>query len=201
MMEEVFRIGKPIYGYADPATADWNNDGRPSTKYFNFVYSPYTVAEQSIGIIAFGLEVTDHVAAQKEAEQRQVFIDTISKAAATGLWVCGQNMECIFVNETWIKWTGKPLEAHLGTGWGENLLDEDRIGAYQTLVRSYETKQHYFYEYRIYCADGSIKSCLRLVVHGITRMVSLENLLVRPWISLSVNRKKNVSSPWWMQCH
>ncbi|GAB4045065.1 hypothetical protein GCM10028774_66250 [Spirosoma jeollabukense] len=161
MMHEVCRTGKPFYGYADAATADWNNSGQPSTKYFNFVYSPYQVDENAVGLIAFGLEVTDHVLAQKEAEQRQTFINTISRAAPTGLWVCGPTTdECIFVNETWIKWTGKPLDYHLGTGWGNNLLEEDREGAYQAFLHCYETKEPYRYEYRIQSADGSVKWCL-----------------------------------------
>ncbi|HEX2534795.1 MAG TPA: PAS domain-containing protein [Chitinophagaceae bacterium] len=159
MMEEVYRTGKPAYGYADPATADWNHTGEPATKYFNFVYSPYQVEGVPIGLIAFGLEVTDHVRAQKEAEQRQTFIDTISRAASTGLWVCGPTIECIFVNETWIRWTGRPLEFHLGSGWGNNLLEEDREAAYRAFEHSYETKQPYHHEYRIRSADGTVKWC------------------------------------------
>jgi PAS domain S-box-containing protein len=161
MMYEVCRTGKPFYGYADPATADWNNSGQPSTKYFNFVYSPYKTEGDAVGLIAFGLEVTDQVRAQKVADQRQTFIDTISRAAPTGLWVCGQTTdECIFVNETWIKWTGKPLDYHLGTGWGNNLLEEDREGAYQAFLHCYKTKEPYRYEYRIRSADDSVKWCL-----------------------------------------
>lgn len=160
MMEEVYRTGKPFYGYAEPATADWSNNGKPVTKYFNFVYSPYRAEERCIGVIAFGLEVTEHVLTQKAAEQHQVFIETISKAAPTCLWVCDRNMECIFVNEIWIRWTGKPLEAHLGTGWGENILEEDKEAAFKAVVQGYEEKRSYQNEYRIRCADGSIKWCL-----------------------------------------
>jgi PAS domain S-box-containing protein len=160
VLENVYKTGVPFYGFNHPVSADWLNEGKLSTKHFNFVYFPYRVQEQTIGVIAFGLEVTDYVMAKKVADDQQLLVNTISSAAPTCLWICDEKMDCIFVNETWIKWTGKPLEYHLGPGWAANLFEADRDYAFNIVREAYRTKQSYSHEYRITCSDGSMKWCL-----------------------------------------
>jgi PAS domain S-box-containing protein len=160
VLENVYKTGTPFYGFNHPVSADWLSDGNSTTKYFNFVYFPYKVEEQTIGVIAFGLEVTEYVAAKKVADDQQLLISTISSAAPTCLWICDEKMNCIFVNETWIRWTGKPLEYHLRSGWATNILEADRDNAYRMFQHAYKTKQPYSHEYRVICADGTTKWCL-----------------------------------------
>jgi len=160
VLENVYKTGIPFYGFNHPVSADWLNEGSPSIKYFNFVYFPYKAEEQTIGVIAFGLEVTDYVVARKAADDHQLLLNNISSASPTCLWICDEKMDCIFVNETWIRWTGKPLEYHLGAGWATNLFEEDRDYAFHMFKNAYDTKQSYRHEYRIICADGSLKWCL-----------------------------------------
>jgi len=160
VLENVYKTGTPFYGFNHPVAADWLNEGSASTKYFNFVYFPYKVEEQTIGVIAFGLEVTDYVVARKAADDHQLLLHTLSSASPTCLWICDEKMDCIFVNETWIRWTGKPLAFHMGAGWANNLLEEDREYAFRMFKNAYTTKQCYSHEYRIVCADGTTKWCL-----------------------------------------
>jgi hypothetical protein len=34
-----------------------------------------------------------------------------------------------FVNDTWIEWTGMPLERQLGVGWLDSVVEEDKVNA------------------------------------------------------------------------
>lgn len=160
MLDSVFQTGKPVYGNEYPGVADWDGNGTITTKYFNLVYSPYKANGTTAGVMIFGFEVTEQVLARQEAEKRQTLINTISKAAPTCLWICDANADCIFINEAWIRWTGKPLKEHLGARWSDSLIDEDRKPAYQAFLQSHQTQQPYQYEFRIKCADASIKWCL-----------------------------------------
>jgi len=160
LLDRVYRTGEPFYGFSYPGTADWKSDGKPSTKYFNFVYFPYRIDGQVAGIICFGLEVTDQVQAIREVGRQQEFIHTISKAAITALWVLDQDMNCIFINDTWVQWTGKPLEEHLGRGWLNCLVPEDREETYRHLATHVRNRTTFNHEYRINKADGEVIWCL-----------------------------------------
>ena len=37
------------------------------------------------------------------------------------IWITGVDKLCTYVNQSWLDFTGRPLEAHLGYGWAEGI--------------------------------------------------------------------------------
>ncbi|HJQ08161.1 MAG TPA: PAS domain S-box protein [Candidatus Saccharimonadales bacterium] len=86
-VEEVFKTGKPIRGFAVPASFDRDNNGRMVESFFDFVHQPYRNEKGVVvGVMVFGVEVTDQVQAREralESEQRyQAFIHNSQE----GIW-------------------------------------------------------------------------------------------------------------------
>jgi hypothetical protein len=138
VLENVYKTGTPFYGFNHPVSADWLNEGSASTKYFNFVYFPYKVEEQTIGVIAFGLEVTDYVVARKAADDHQLLLHTLSSASPLAFG---------FVMKRWIA----SLSMKHGSGGRANLwntiwglvgltifFEEDREYAFHMFKNAYD---------------------------------------------------------------
>jgi PAS domain-containing protein len=53
----------------------------------------------------------------------------------------GNQCNIIYVNQTWIDWTGKPFEAHLGGGWTKAIIDEDREQAVKSFGQAFEKRK------------------------------------------------------------
>ncbi|WP_310586703.1 PAS domain S-box protein [Telluribacter sp. SYSU D00476] len=159
MLEQVYRTGKPTQSREFPGVADWDNNGQKSIKYFNFIFSPYKEREQTTGVIIFGFEVTAQVLARQNFEKSQTYFNTLSREAPVGLWIADHHAETIFVNETWVRWTGKPVEEHLGLNWGNNIVEADRLKAFQTFRHFFERRESFSHEFRVIFHDGTLRWC------------------------------------------
>ncbi|HLV80350.1 MAG TPA: response regulator [Chthonomonadaceae bacterium] len=90
-------------------------------------------------------------AALRETESR---FRIMADSAPVLLWMSDSQGRCTFLNESWLKFTGRALDQELGEGWRETLHPEDLplvISAYQQALR---TRQGYQIEYRLRHADG-----------------------------------------------
>ena len=67
MLAEIYRTGKPVYGYDTPVTLVRN--GVEEQGYYNFTYTPIIEDEKVTGIIDMAVNVTDQVMARRKAEQ------------------------------------------------------------------------------------------------------------------------------------
>jgi PAS domain-containing protein len=68
--------------------------------------------------------ITKSVARRLLASQER--LDTIMGASPVALWMTDADGQMMFVNQTWIDWTGQPFESHLGKGWQKHIIPEDR---------------------------------------------------------------------------
>lgn len=94
------------------------------------------------------------MAAQQALVESEELFRGITTASPTALWVADAEGNVTFVNQTWIDWTGKPLEQHLGTGWLNSIAQEDKEAALAKFKA--DTANYRFYEnqYRIRHTDG-----------------------------------------------
>ncbi len=157
-IERVYDSGMPEYDYDFRARADWNNDGNVTEAYFDFVYAPYRDDDGTIeGVMIIGVDVTGKVHARQQlAEQQQLFND-ITDAAGTALWMVDAQGNMTFVNKTWADWTGQPKEAHLGRGWVEFVMPEDREQVISSYLRSTTQYTPYQVDFKVLRSDGKIQ--------------------------------------------
>lgn len=154
MVEHVYDTCETVQSYEYSVKRSWN-DNSQTESYFDFVFSPYCNQQGGIdGVMVMGFDVTDKVLANREfAEQHMLFKD-ITDAASTALWTVDTRGNITFVNHTWIDWTGQPYESHLGRGWIEYVVPEDRDRVISSYIRDVNRKRQYAVDFRVLRSDG-----------------------------------------------
>lgn len=113
-----------------------------------------------VGFISACIDIDDQKTFREKIQENELLFKTISNAAPVGLWMTDKNAQCTFVNDTWIEWTGIPLENQMGTGWLGKVLEEDKIAAPSKFWECMIKREKYSTEFRITRQDGEIRWCL-----------------------------------------
>jgi PAS domain S-box-containing protein len=113
-----------------------------------------------IGASKIARDVTAQKALHEALSESELVLKTISNASPVGLWMTDTNAQNIFVNDTWIKWTGIPFEKQLGTGWLDRVMEEDKVDAPSKFWECLLKREKYSAEFRIIRADGKLRWCL-----------------------------------------
>src|SRR5690606_27438085 len=82
---------------------------------------------------------------------------TITNVAPVGLWMTDDKGNNNFVNDTWIEWTGKPIEQQYSEGWLSVVIaaDQDYIG--KKFNKAFEARRPFHAEFRIKRKDGQVR--------------------------------------------
>ena len=96
----------------------------------------------------------------EEALRRvEAFSTVITNASPVTLWMSDAQGNTIYVNQTWIDWTGRPFEANLGLGWLDAIIDEDKQFAKDNFRQAFEKRKHFETDFRIVRKNGEIRWC------------------------------------------
>ncbi|WP_295768458.1 PAS domain-containing sensor histidine kinase [uncultured Mucilaginibacter sp.] len=156
-VEQVYDSCKAANSYDYNVTIA-GEDGLISDYYFDFVYSPYCNHQAEMdGVMIMGFDVTARNIARQELAEQQLLFKDITDAAATALWTVDQRGNITFVNQTWIDWTGQPYEAHLGRGWIDFVVNDDRERVISDYLRSIDNKSPLHSDFRIQRNDGKMQ--------------------------------------------
>ena len=90
----------------------------------------------------------------RQSEER--FRGTVDAAPAM-IWTTGTDMQCTYVNQRWLDFTGRTEAKELGTGWTEGIHAED----YDIVLHAYESgctaRQPFALEYRMRRQNGDYR--------------------------------------------
>jgi PAS domain S-box-containing protein len=90
----------------------------------------------------------------RESEER---FRLVANTAPVMIWMAGTDRLCTYVNQPWLEFTGRPLDAELGNGWVEGLHNEDLKRCLETYSQAFEQRQSFEMEYRIRRNDGEYR--------------------------------------------
>jgi PAS domain S-box-containing protein len=90
----------------------------------------------------------------RESEER---FRLVSNTAPVMIWMAGTDRLCTYLNQPWLEFTGRPLEAQLGNGWVEGIHSEDQKRTFETYSRAFDQRQSFAMEYRIRRRDGEYR--------------------------------------------
>jgi PAS domain S-box-containing protein len=109
--------------------------------------------------IGTSTDIHDQKISSEKLQKSELLFKTISNTSPVGLWMTDVNGENNFVNDTWIKWTGMPLEQQYIRGWLDRVLEEDKktIPSFQ---QAFNRREKYTAEFRITRQDEEIRWCL-----------------------------------------
>ena len=102
-------------------------------------------------------------AALRESEER---FRLIANAAPVMIWMSGPDERWTYVNRPWLEFTGRTLQAELGSGRAERVHPEDLEPFQETYSRAFEQRESFQMEYRLRRHDGEYRW---IFDHGVPR--------------------------------
>ena len=94
---------------------------------------------------------------EKEIRDTAYGFHQIARVMPHMLWTCTPDGAAKYISPQWIKFTGQPLEAHLGYGWLDHLHPDDRDVTMRHWLRAIERQETFKAEFRVRAADGSYR--------------------------------------------
>src|SRR4029077_13342918 len=82
----------------------------------------------------------------RESEQR---FRLVANSAPVMIWMSGPDKLCTFFNQSWLDFTGRPLEDELGNGWASGVYPEDLERCIEVYSRAFDAHVGYQLEYRL----------------------------------------------------
>ena len=130
-------------------------DPLPLQMFLVFASIPFMV----LAALAEEHEQAAHVVRESEGRFRLV-----ANTAPVMIWMAGTDSLCTYVNQTWLEFTGRPLEAELGNGWVERVHKEDLKRCLKTYSEAFGHRQSVEMEYRVQRNDGEYRWILDIGV-------------------------------------
>jgi len=123
-------------------------DPVPLQMFLVFASIPFMV----LAALAEEHEQSAHVV--RESEER---FRLVANKAPVMIWMAGTNRLCTYVNQPWLEFTGRPLDAELGNGWVEGVHNEDLKRCLETYSQAFDQRQSFEMEYRLRRNDGEYR--------------------------------------------
>jgi PAS domain S-box-containing protein len=73
------------------------------------------------------------------------------------LWISGTDKLCQFVNQSWLDFTGRPLDTQLGYGWADGIHPDELNHSIKTYHDAFEAKRPFRMEYRLRHHSGQYR--------------------------------------------
>lgn len=109
------------------------------------------------GFISACIDIDDQKRFREKIQDSELLFKTISNASPAALWMTDTEGQNVFVNDTWIKWTGRSLEQQLTEGWVVSVLEEDRTAAVEKFMECHAQQKYYSTEFRFVRGDGEVR--------------------------------------------
>ena len=136
---------------------------RPNGERFYIQPNPIAVYDEDgklTGAVNMLIDITEQKNAQNKIDQNQLLFKTVANSAPVGLWITDTQGKCIFVNETWLGWTGVSLEDTLQDGWFKQVIEDDKGEILKIFTEALEMRSYFKGEFRLKRADGKLAWCL-----------------------------------------
>ena len=110
-----------------------------------------------VGIARVLRDVSEHkrvIAALRESEER---FRVMADSAPVMLWVSGVDAQCTYFNRGWLEFTGRALDAEVGSGWTASVHADDVAWCVRIYEDAFERREPFRMEYRLRRHDGEFR--------------------------------------------
>jgi PAS domain S-box-containing protein len=112
------------------------------------------------GFISACIDIDDQKRFREKVLESELLFKTISNTSPAALWMTDQYKQNIFINNTWLRWTGNSFTDQLNGGWFAAILEEDREKVVAHFFQCFDERKKFVAEFRIPRHDGSLRWCL-----------------------------------------
>jgi PAS domain S-box-containing protein len=88
----------------------------------------------------------------------------VANSAPVMIWLAGCDKLATYVNDSWLKFTGRSMDKELGNGWTEGVHPEDIDRCRMTVTRAFDRRERFQNEFRLRRSDGAFRSILAVGV-------------------------------------
>jgi PAS domain S-box-containing protein len=120
----------------------------------------YNGASKPLRVLGTLLDFTEQKKIKEALAESEELLRNITTAAPTGLWMSNEQGAITYVNQTWVDWTGRAYEEHLGEGWLNSIVPEDQQKAGNAFINDLTNRNLYEVEFRIKHSDGTTHWCV-----------------------------------------
>jgi PAS domain S-box-containing protein len=92
--------------------------------------------------------------ALRESEER---FRLVANTAPVMIWLSDPDKLCTYFNQTWLDFTGQPLESELGNGWADGVYPDDLQRCLETYTKAFDHRERFQMEYRLRRHDGEYR--------------------------------------------
>jgi PAS domain S-box-containing protein len=102
-------------------------------------------------------DITERVhteSAWRESEER---FRLVANAAPVMIWMSGTDKLCMYFNQSWLDFTGRPIEAELGNGWADGVHPKDLEQCMDIYATAFDRREPFQMQYRLRRLDGEYR--------------------------------------------
>ncbi len=136
LLDEVYKTGETFSGNEFLINLDYENNGKSSFVYLNFVYQAYrNEQDKIIGIFCFAIDVTEQVVSRNKIDEDEKRFRQIVETAQEGIWTIDKRNVTDFVNQKMCDMIGYAENEITGKTIQEFMEEEDRKKSYVQIER------------------------------------------------------------------
>lgn len=125
------------------------------TRITTQVTGTHVIRRDLFHILLFIKDITADREAEEALRKSEAFGQIITNVSPVVLWMTNEKGETIYINQTWLDWSGSSYEDSLQYGWINFIVEEDREAAGAAFMRNFEKRNIHQFDFRIRKRDGS----------------------------------------------
>jgi PAS domain S-box-containing protein len=103
------------------------------------------------------MDVTEARGAELRVLESERRFRAVAERAPALIWSCDTNLQRDYFNKTWLNFTGRNLDAELGSGWQAGVPEADVARWHEVVGTAARQRDPYSIEYRLRRADGAFR--------------------------------------------
>lgn len=94
---------------------------------------------------------------EKELIESENNYRTLANSGQALIWASGKDKNCVYFNDVWLKFTGRPIEMEVGSGWLSGVHPDDRQQCMDIYSTAFDNKENFSIEYRLLRHDDQYR--------------------------------------------